>query len=411
MTDVSEQVNQRSPERTDSSRDAALSRTDRRVRAALDVLRTTIRDIHGEHFHGAPPEGVLDLKLSLRVTPSENWKMDFKPPLPEQLQAQLAERQAMRNAMVMGRVHCFRCDVSTCEHAEPPSPLHVFRGYDATGRPEWQEFAQQLIDDKDDRVDQLFLKPPRIVAKFQFGRELKGRQLAAFGKASLSYSVLAQVTAGYFLRGGGRMAVSLQVVEGRTREGDLTLRLNPVGHALNDALLLEWLTADKSAMLFRAMQIAEQELLNIESTVINARRNGDQDIANRYMGRIPGVARRLAEALERGGRQSERRTRHVEQRRMERRPVHKALEDARGVSPENCYYDEKAKTFVVVGDRGRVHAFNADGRHVTSFMMKAASIQFRVRTGRWRAAVKEEWGEVRRNLHARSPEKETSENT
>ncbi len=373
-------------------------RDERRVRAAQDVLRTTIRDLYLGHFGAATTGGAMDVQLSLRVNPADNWALEFSPPLLEQLLPQLADREAARDVFNLGHVFCFRCTSSSCDHGRPPDGLHVFKGYDATGRPEWQEFSQTLIDVKDERVDQLYDRPPRLVALFQYGRELKGKQLATFGKASLSYSVLGQVVAGYFELNGERLALSLQIVEGRDREGRMTLKLNPVGYALDGAFLIEWLSLDKSAILFRAMQIAERELDRIEKDVRQARAAGEQDRANRALGRIPGVGRRLAEALSRGGRQEERRTRHAETRRKEQRPVHKALEDAKAAKPEHFYFDLKADTFVVVGEKGRVHAFNEEGKHVTSFMMKPATVAFRVRTERWRRATGEEVVGMRERL-------------
>jgi len=385
-----------------SASSPGLSRIDRRIKAAHDVLRTTIRDLYLSHFgEGAVPANELEVHLSLRVQPGMDWQTDFIPPLMEQLLPQLAGAEAAREVFVAGHVYCFRCMSSGCEHSTPPSPLHVFKGYDATGRPEWQEFVQTLIDEKHQRVDQLYLKPPRLVACFQFGRALKGRQLTSFGKASLSYSILGQVVAGYFQLNNQRLAITLQVVEGRTRSGGLSLKLNPISHSLDGAYLVEWLSAENSASLFRAILIAERELSRIEQLVIAARSERNHERANREMGRIPGVLSRLVEGLERGDRQGDRRTRHVEERRGDQRPVHKALEDAASAVIGSCYYDEKAGTYVVVAHRGRTHAFNNKGRHVTSFMIKPGAVEYRLRTRRWRPVDAGEWQEIRRSFNQR----------
>jgi hypothetical protein len=385
-----------------------LSRDERRIRAAQDVLRTAIRDICLAHFgEQVVRADDITVHVTVRVRPSHNWSLEFSPPLKDQIISQFGHFDAARDVFVPGHVFCFRCSSSGCEHSVPLSPLHVFKGYDATGRPEWQEFAQALIDEKDERVDQLYAKPPRLVARFQFGRLLKGRQLAAFGKTSLSYSILGQVVAGYYQLDGNRLAITLQVVEGRTRDGRMSLRLNPISHALDGAFLVAWLSADNSASLFRAIQIAERELARIEELVIAAREARDLDRANDLMGRVPGILRRLVEGIERGDRQSGRRTRHVETRRQDQRPVHKALEDAASASIDSCYYDEKAGTFVVVGNRGRAHAFSDRGRHVTSFSVKPAAVDFRLRTRRWRRVEPGEWADVRKSLSERtSPERE-----
>lgn len=372
-----------------------LSRDERRVKAAADVLRTTIRDFYlGRYNTQALPEKFA-LSISMRVSPEENWKLEFDPPLAQQIVPQLAETEAEREVFRAGRVHCFRCGSSDCEHAAPGAAQQVFKGYDSTGRPEWHEFTQALIDARDERVELLYAKPPKLVSLFQYGRELKGRQLQAFGKASLSYSILAQVIAGYFDLHGNRLAVSLQLVEGRDRAGGLTLKLNTIGYSLQDAFLLDWLAADKNAILFRALQITERELERIQHLAAHARSSGDQEAANQYMARIPGVARRLADALVRGGRQDDRRTRHASARRGDQRPIHKAWEDVMAAAPDRWFYDLKAETFIVVGDRGRTHAFNPDGKHVTSFMMKPATIDFRLRTERWRITMPAESSRIK----------------
>lgn len=371
--------------------DEVVSRDDRRIRAAQDVLRTTVRDVYAGHFGVQAPPETWRLQLQVRVSPADQWNLEFDPPLLEQLVQQLADHAAARETVKIGRVYCYRCGSSGCPHAAAPSASQVFKGYDETGRPEWHEFVQALLDEKDERVDRLFAKPPRLVARFQYGREVKGRQLAAFGKGSLSYSILGQVIAGYMERNGERMAVSLQFVEARDGRGDLLLRLNPVGFGLDDASLVEWLASESRYGLFRAVQRAERELSGLERSARAARARADRPRLQALLGRIPGVARRLVEALERGDRQGERRTRHVEARRQDQRPVHKAIEDADQAGAPDWYRDEKADTWVVVGDRGRVHAFNREGRHVTSFLMKPSAVAFRERTGRWRKLTEEEW--------------------
>ena len=99
----------------------------------------------------------------------------------------------------------------------------------------------------------------------------------------------------------------------------------------------------------------------------------------------------MAENLERGDRQSQRRTKHAEERREDRRPVSKAMDDVRAATPEKLFYDERSQALVVVGEKGRAHVFNDEGRHVTSFTLKQDGIDFRLRNKRWRIANPGEW--------------------
>jgi hypothetical protein len=386
------------------STDLPGDRVARRVRAVEDVLRTTIRDLFLAAGPGVePPPGPLDFHLRLQVDPSDGWRLTFSPDLPGQLEAQLREAGALRDVFRPGRVHCFRCGGNACVHAAPPSPLDVFRGFDGQGRPEWGAWHQVLIDAGDARVEQLFAHPPRLVASMISGRALKEKQSAVFGKSNLGYSVLGQVCAGYFDRGGGeerRLALTLQVVETRGRDGVPGIRLNPVGYGLEGHGLAAWLTSDRGLPVLRAVQIAERECASIERLAIEARAVRNHARWNQVLGRVPGVLRRLVEALERGGRQEVRRTRHVEERRRDQRPVHKAVEDALRADPAQCYLDEKAKTFMVIGARGRVHAFSAAGRHVTSFAVKPSAVALRLRTGRWQPADAGAWGECLQQIRA-----------
>ena len=164
------------------------SRSERREQAACDAVRTFLRDMHMDRFGATNPKpGEIEIVLKLKAKPSEDWNLRFEPSLGEQLQNQLVEAQAEWNVYRPGRVHCFRCDSSECEHSLPPSPLSVFTGYAPNGAAEWKEFAQVLIEAKDDRVDQLFAGRPGVVARLNFGHDLRDRQLSSFGRSSRTY--------------------------------------------------------------------------------------------------------------------------------------------------------------------------------------------------------------------------------
>jgi hypothetical protein len=371
----------------------------RREKAALDALRTLIRDLHLERF-GAPPPAVaeLPLNLSLHVRPPDNWALRFDPPLADQVHAQLANALAGRGGYREGQVYCFRCETTDCEHGAPPSPLAVFSGYTATGVPQWQDLTQIFVDAKDSRVDRLFLSPPHPLTRIELGHALRVRQLSSFGKASRTYAILGQVVAGYFLlpRAYGldepdsRLAFTFQAIESRDLEGRILVRLNilarlPAPHTVDELLVSDW-----HPWIQRALGIAKQHLEGIERQVNAAQAEGQTDKRHQVMRRIPAVLKQLAASLERGHRQGQRRTQHVETRRHAQRPVHKALDDTRAAAPAAIFLDEKTDTLAVCGAQGRAHIFNRSGRHVTSFMLRPDSVAFRLRTRRWRPATAEE---------------------
>lgn len=370
-----------------------LSRTERRERATVDALRTLVRDLYADRFGASAASEEMPLTLRLRARPAANWELAFDPPLAGQLAEQIDSAQAERAVYRPGCVYCYRCLSAACEHARPASALSVFAGYDSAGRPVWQELAQALVEVRDPRVDRLFGRPPGIVAVAQPGHVLRGEQLAAFGRSSKTYAVLGQVIAGYFRCApapgevqdrDARLAVTLQVVETRGARGDLRLHLNALA-GLPDGGRLEFLLGTGwEPALHRALDVARRAMEGLEFRVGAARQQGRAEEARALLRQVPGVLHRLAGAVERGERQERRRTRHVEARRQENRPVQKAQEDVRAAGDEALYYDVKARTLMVVGPRGRAHAFSGEGRHVTSFILRPDAVAFRLRTERWR---------------------------
>jgi len=388
------------------------TRLERREQAALDALRTLLRDLYIQQYGVTPPvRGETGIELRLKVDPANAWALRFDPSAAEQFARQMADAQAEWDVFQRGAAYCFRCDSSACEHARPPTPLSVFKGYGTTGAAEWHDFAQSLLEAQDERVDQLFQPAPSILARVQFGRELKQQQLSSFGRASKTYALLGQVTAGYYSISGReipqaalaptRLAITFQAVETRGAGGRLCLHLNslaalPAGLELADLLAAGW-----EPPVARARDVAARELEQLEWRAQAAHANGRNEEERGALRGVPNMLRRLAESLERGFRQETRRTRHAEQRRRDQRPVHKALDDTLAVAPSAVFFDEKTGAFVACGAQGRAHVFSAEqGRHVTSFTLKPDGIEFRLRTRRWRAVTAEEFA-VFRELIAR----------
>jgi hypothetical protein len=245
-----------------------------------------------------------------------------------------------------------------------------------------------------------------VLALVQLGHDLRGRQLASFGRSSKTYALLGQVVAGYLLVPRAcadaddtrRLAMTFQVVETRAPDGDLCLKLNTLAGLANGGDVEELLLSEWEPWVYRARELAARALETVERQARAARASQQTDRLQTALRRVPSILRRLAEYLERGYRQGRRRTRHVEDRRQEHRPVHKALDDAREAAPEAIYYDERSAAFVICGPQGRAHVFNAEGRHVTSFTLKPDSVAFRVRTRRWHPVTAGEAQAVRQRI-------------
>ena len=393
----------------DSPRPPRKPRSERREQATKDVLRTFIRDLYVDRFGTRVPEaGEVDMVIHAKVKPADNWKLDFETSLAEQLIPQIDDAQAARNVFQPGCVYCFRCETSNCEHATPPTPLSVFRGYASNGLAEWEDLLQAFVDARDQRVDRLF-ESRDALARVQFGRELKDEQLSSFGRGSKTYSILGQGVAGYFhARTGGeaeRLALTFQIVEVRGGESDARLKLNVLARPPADASISDLLASGCEPGVYRAREAASRELAALEAKVRAQHVAGKPDETREAMRHIPAILRRLAESLERSKRQAMRRTRHVEIRRQEQRPVHKALEDSLNAGLGQFFHDEKAGTGIVCGPQGRAHAFTPEGKHVTSFTIRPQTIDFRVRTRRWQPMPEAEAAEFRERIRAYVPDK------
>jgi hypothetical protein len=72
-----------------------------------------------------------------------------------------------------------------------------------------------------------------------------------------------------------------------------------------------------------------------------------------------------------------------------------ALADLARATPENLLVDTRRATLVVVGDRGRAHVFNQQGKLVTSVRYSPAIIEKRRQNGLWRLAGAEEVSALR----------------
>jgi hypothetical protein len=343
----------------------------------------------------APPSQPIHIDLAYDPGSPEG----FARALLEQLERATREESSRADAFRPGRVYCYRCESSGCDHAAPTDSRAVFTGYGPTGLPIWTDFGQYLLEQRHPRVGEIFAEHPPTVGVVVFGRELKGRQLHPFGRASKSYDPLAQLAAGYFGHGSvsgkrlDRVAISVQIVEARRTGGGARLAINVVGAPPGSGSMDDYL-AEHAPEFHDALSAARRRLRQIESNL--GRRTGHE--RSEVLKRVPGVLIDLRRALERLDRQRTRRTRHVEQRRADHRPVHAATRDAARAGQEAVFYDQRRQTLIVLGPRGRAHAFTTDGRHVTSLVLDGESLARRIARGRFRPATPQEIESLRSGL-------------
>ena len=354
------------------------------VDALADSLADLVRRFYTDHFGPVAPGREWDLNLAVHVEPCDNWNLKFDPPLAEQLLPQMEALQAETNAYQAGRVYCFRCEQTNCEHALPTSSTEVFYGYNQLGCPQWSELTQILIDAGDERVEWLFGDDSRIVTGRVRGEDLRARQLASFGKSSKTFSILGQVIAGYFRwqsRGSGvethQLALSYQAVEVRDARGRPSLKFNRIFTLPTDD---EY--SDLAATHFPWVLLAETQARK-ELKVIEEKLRAAGKKRTRFLERVPDILAKLESDLARGQRQARRQTQHARDRRQIQRPVDKAMADLRRARPEQMYLDMRTQAIVLCSGKGRCHVFSEDGRHVTSFVINTNAVDLRVRKKRW----------------------------
>lgn len=302
-----------------------------------------------------------------------------------------------------GRVFCLRCQSAVCEHSAPLSNRQVFTGYASTGVPRFADLGQWLLARRDPRVDLLYREPresPQLLAMVSPGAELTGELLPVFLQNESGYKLHGQVAVGWYPAPTGNghrepLAVSFQVLSSRSRGGRRRFGLNVIGIGPGGQPLEHLYDRVGEIPWSGSVRWAQTVLGSIEHQLERAPRTPPQAVDQRIEGLVSALARRL----EKGWRGEERKTQHARVRHREGdRPTRMALADFARATPENLLFDTRRETLVVVGDRGRAHVFNREGKLVTSIRYNPAVIEKRRHNGMWRPAAREEVDEVRQRL-------------
>ena len=286
----------------------------------------------------------------------------------------LAEYQTFRS----GFVYCYGCRSASCTHAQAPEPGQVFAGYQATGRPYWEEFFNFLLAIGDDRAERLFASRPELLSRVIGRKRLIDEQLESFGRNSLTYRIWGQVVAGYVMVGAARMAFSVQLVENKAHQ----LRLQVLAPEDLQAALVDTSTAARSATQRVYEALRESRHRMVEISHLWEAHHGRKRLAE-FREKGFAVLRHLAHSIERKGRQQERRTAHAEQRGNQQRPVHRAREDLAQATDLDIYRDRFRGSVVVTGKAGRAHVFSDEGKHVTSFVLNGDELSRRLQRKRY----------------------------
>jgi hypothetical protein len=179
------------------------------------------------------------------------------------------------------------------------------------------------------------------------------------------------------------LAVTFQIASGKVKNGQRRYFLNIIGSG-PDGETLEHLHDRLSPIPWAgAARWAQSALAELERGARRGSRANDAAVERRIDGLLAGLARRL----ERGERARDRRTRHASVRHEEgTRPTRMAAADAVRAAEDEVLFDVRRGTIVVLGERGRAHIFNLEGKLVTSVRYHADAISRRRERGVWRPA-------------------------
>ncbi|HGY92388.1 MAG TPA: hypothetical protein ENK43_14560 [Planctomycetes bacterium] len=296
-----------------------------------------------------------------------------------------------------GRVYCFFCETSDCEHAAPRTPRDVFAGFGQTGQPEWKPFLDLAIDRRLEGVDRLSEGTSRPIQLLMEKEELVGDRLEAFSRGDRAYDLRGQLTLGYFQQPNGesgpeRFAVTLQLVRSSTRSRAVRLGLNVLGRLPDGRDVRELLDGSRDLVFLDLVHDAGGRLARINQDL---KRRKPKERPERAAEAASRLLRDMAQGFGRRRRRRIWRTEHARERALEKeRPTGMARSDLASARPERSFRDRRDKTFIVLGPKGRVHVFSDEGLHVTSLQLDRRSLDARIEKKRWRPLDPAEFRDV-----------------
>ncbi|MEE8523363.1 MAG: hypothetical protein V3T72_05485 [Thermoanaerobaculia bacterium] len=380
--------------------------SDRHLRRALEALSAAVQERLARHPQGhllQASRDEIELSLSVPLASADGLRDKVsresvdkaEAALNDELDAAISRRTAFRP----GHVFCLRCSSADCEHSAPPSSRQIFAGYGPSGVPGFLDFGQWLLERKHPRVDRLYRRPPELVTDIASGRELSGDLLAAFRDREHDYRIHGQVTAGWFpMRAGDVLALTFQVLssairKGR-RKGQRQLSLNVLGAGPDGEPLEELYDRLPRIPWTSPVSWSQPVLRSIERS--QGRKSSTPELLSK---RVEGVLASIARQFDHDHRSRGRRTVHAQKRHAEGdRPTRLALRDLADAADGDFFFDQRKRTFIVLGERGRAHVWSPAGKLVTSIRYSADSIERKKNNEIWRPAKEEEIAGLRKTV-------------
>ena len=394
------------PTRRSRRRQAPPQEWSRRAQEAIVKLEQLGQEVLRTLHRVAPESSVDAIQVPVRLSLTKSSR-DAGVALVKAIEREVRESLLAAAAFSRGKVYCLRCENSICEHATPPGPRFVFSGYGQTGRAEWVEFDQLMTDRKDPRRGLLYEeRAPRLT--IAMGHDsLYSSLLPGFEAPKRRFLVLAQMCVSPFLpelaKDTGRepMALTVQLVQTMRTSDQCVMGVNLLGNiselpetVLEDTVLpglgecLAPIRREMAALTRRSRGKPPQTGIALQ----------------RLQQRSLTLIRELCRDVEHISRATKRRTRHaIERSQQADRPTSKAFEDACAASHEDILQDTLKKTIVVIGQRGRVHFFSDNGKHVSSVVFEGRTIRQRIARKRWVPLPQERTQKFHADLTAANP--------
>lgn len=351
----------------------------------LFMSRPYARDV----VRSLPP---FELKAKLGFRGRNEGQREEMNQVLSDLERHIDDSIASNAAFRPGVVYSFFSESADPATGAPQSPRDVFAGYTETGVPKFLSMLDFGIEKQDPGVEHLAQENGPVVVIKSGRDELVEDRLPDFERRNRAYDIRGQVVLGHFKQqtenGSERFAVTVQIVRSSTRSRSVRLGLNIIGLLPNGEpahkLVLERPEHPLSVLMFhadRALARINQELkkLPVGKRLAHAASCADVLLAEMTLGQ------------ERHIRRENWRTGHATKRAEKGdRPTGCARADLGRARLDQVLLDLSAKTFVILGPKGRIHVFNDGGKHVTSLQLEKRAIEQRMLKKRWRVLSPED---------------------
>ncbi len=320
-----------------------------------------------------------------------------------------------------GTVYCFE----TQKAIIPIDQQTIFRRYHSMGRPIWESFLNVCLEKNATQAQLLFQKDqPKAIALVFGDYELNHSLLDIFSRYT-PYRILGQLSVGFINELFNPVAheavnqlntdllmrekksclvFSIQIIQVSPMGQVPKLKLNILGMDVEDLLsnAAQGPKRSKHESVRALLKKTTKDLNHIASrTIAQKPEEQDEFIKDESLKLLFSLKTELLNIIQ----PQIDRTNHAQLRHGDQqRPTHLALQDAKSASSDHFYWDTHQNTIVIMGPKARIHIFNEQARHITSFRLEPNELENKQRQGRWiplsadkHEQIKQKLGNLREN--------------